>query len=49
MNISEYTTLVPDLEKPTDLEKFLDLQILADLRPTILIDPHPQTGFIELN
>ena len=38
---------VPDLENPT--EKTLDLQHLADLRPTILTDPHPQTGFTELS
>ena len=38
---------VLDLENPT--KKTLDLQHLADLRPTILTDRHPQTGFIELS
>ena len=38
---------VPDLENPT--EKTLDLQLLADLGPKTLTDPHPQPGFTELS
>ena len=38
---------VPNLENST--KKTLDLQLLADLGPQILTDPHPQTRFTELD
>ena len=46
-NISEYTTMGSRSGKPY-IENSRSAA-LADIRPTILIDPHPQTEFTKLS